>query len=199
MIAYFFSYFFPFLLIIILIGILSRFLKLKLPNHYLLFVNCLLAIIVVLIPINGLSVGRWIYSLNANVSIVFTVMLLYKILADYLGIDLLDETSRKTAWIFGVLAGIFLYPFAWGIGMIDPYEWGFSFSGLFVAIMALTLILFYKENRFGWALLAAVLGLNLGLLESINLWDYLIDPYYFFFSMGMSITILFKRLFSTGA
>ena len=199
MIIYLFSYVFPAFLVLYLLGKLSRYVKTGLSGRSLLMINSCLAALAVMIPINGLPVGRWVYSLNANVSVVFTVILLHKILADYLGFDLLDKTARKTAWIFGALVGISFYPFALGIGMIDPYEWGFSFSGLFLAAMVLTLVLFYKQNRFGWALLAAILGLNLGLLESINLWDYLIDPYYFLFSMGIFITFLTKRFLSKGA
>ncbi len=36
--------------------------------------------------------------------------------------------------LFGALGGLALYPFALGVGSIDPYEWGWRFSPLFVVI-----------------------------------------------------------------
>lgn len=195
MATYLFSYLFPVLLVVLLLGSLAKRVKPDVSGRLLLVVNCCLAAIIVMIPINGLSVGRWIYSINANVSIVFTVILLHKILVNYLDFDLLDKTAMKTAWIYGALMGIFLYPLAMGMSLVDPYEWGFSFSGFFVIAMFFTLLLLIKGNAFGLALMAAVLGLNLGLLESINLWDYLIDPFYFLFSLGMITTMLTKRFF----
>lgn len=195
MITYLFSYFFPALLVVLLLGTLTKHVKLGMSGRLRLVFNCCLAAIIVIIPVNGLPVGRWIYSINANVSIVFIVILVHKILADYLGFDLLDKTAWKTAWMYGALVGIFLYPLTLGMSMVDPYEWGFSFSGFFVVAMFFTLFLLVKGNTFGFALMAAILGLNLGLLESINLWDYLIDPFYFLFSLGMVITMLTKRFF----
>lgn len=199
MITYLFSYFFPALLVVLLLGTITRRVKPGMSGRLQLVFNGCLAAIIVMIPVHGLPVGRLIYSINANVSIVFTVILVHKILVDYLDFDLMDKTALKTAWIYGALVGIFLYPLTLGMSMVDPYEWGFSFSGFFVVTMIFTLFLLFKGNRFGFALMAAILGLNLGLLESINLWDYLVDPFYFFFSVGMVITIMTKRLLSKGA
>lgn len=194
MIIYLFSYIFPALLVILLLGVVTRQIKPGMPGSHSLVFNSCLAAIIVMIPVNGLPVGRWVYSINANVSIVFIVILVHKILADYLDFDFLDKTAWRTAWIYGALVGIFLYPLTLGMSMVDPYEWGFSFSGFFVVTMFFTLFLLVRGNAFGFALLAAILGLNLGVLESINLWDYLIDPFYFLFSLGMIITMLTKKI-----
>ena len=92
--------------------------------------------------------------------------------------SLFSEREWTTAWSFGAIGGLALYPMALGLGSFDPYEWGWRFSLLFVAIGALTAWLIWKQNRFGFLLLLAVVAFQLRLLESTNYWDYLLDPVY---------------------
>jgi len=89
-----------------------------------------------------------------------------------------SQRDWRTAWGFGAVGGLALYPLALGVGSIDPYEWGWRFSPLFVVIGALTVWLVWKQNRFGLLLLLAAVAFHLRLLESTNYWDYLLDPVY---------------------
>ena len=73
---------------------------------------------------------------------------------------------------------------ALGLGGFDPYEWGWPFSPLFIAVGALTAWLMWRQNRFGVVLLIAALAFQLELLESSNYWDYLLDPIYSLVSIG---------------
>ena len=75
-------------------------------------------------------------------------------------------------------AGLGLYPLALGWGSFDPYEWGWSFSPLFVAVAVMTALLAWKQNRFCLPLLLAIAAYHLRLQESANYWDYLLDPVY---------------------
>jgi hypothetical protein len=97
-------------------------------------------------------------------------------------------------WAFGAVAGLALYPLALGWGRFDPYEWGWSFSPLFVVSAALSVILLWKQNRFGLLLLLAILAYSLRLLESANYWDYLLDPVYCVVSM---VAILWRLRLSS--
>jgi hypothetical protein len=85
--------------------------------------------------------------------------------------------------VFGAFAGLMLYPAALGVGSIDPYEWGWYRSPLFVMVGLLTGWLIWTRNRFGLLLLAAVAAFHLRLGESSNYWDYLVDPVYWFASL----------------
>ena len=66
---------------------------------------------------------------------------------------------------------------ALGLGRFDPYELGWSFSWLFVLVMITTGVLIFIKNRFGVVLVACIFAYDLRLLESPNLWDYLVDPF----------------------
>ena len=60
---------------------------------------------------------------------------------------------------------------------INPYLAGWGFSWLFVVMCGVTILLLIMKNRFAVVLMAAILADNLHLLESTNLWDYLVDPF----------------------
>ena len=140
-------------------------------------------------PVGGLPLARWLISFNANFSITLTAALLCKIVEDFSGIRLLDEKAFLTCWGFSITAGVILYPMALGLGRFDPYPAGWAFSWLFVGMCAFTATLLAMKNRFALVLMADIFAYNLGLLESTNLWDYLVDP----FLVLVSCTALARR------
>jgi MFS family permease len=144
----------------------------------LLAVTGAIAVVVLLLPVQGLVVARWVAGLNANFSIPLTVMLAVIVWERVFERSLLSEREWATAWSFGAIGGLALYPMALGLGSFDPYEWGWRFSPLFVAIGALTVVLVWTQNRFGFLLVLAAVAFQLRLLESTNYWDYLLDPVY---------------------
>ena len=128
------------------------------------------------VPIDGLPLGRWLHGIDANFSIPFALVLLDFVLAPLLRRPLLDDRSRLTASRFGVVGGLLLYPLALGIGPLDPYVAGWRSPGVGVAAAGLGAALLLRRDRFGLALLAAGAAWRIGLLESTNAWDYLLDP-----------------------
>jgi hypothetical protein len=141
------------------------------------------ALAVLLVPFAGLPVARWIAGLSANFSIPLTGVLAAAVWERAFGTQILSPRDWRTAWLFGALGGLTLYPFALGLSSFDPYEWGWRFSPLFVAVGALTTWLLWKQNRFGLLLLLAAVGFHLRLLESPNYWDYLLDPVFWLVSL----------------
>lgn len=137
-----------------------------------------IAVVVLLVPVQGLVIARWVAGLNANFSIPLTVILAVIVWERVFERSLLAEREWTTAWSFGAIGGLALYPMALGLGSFDPYEWGWPFSPLFVVIGALTVLLIWKQNRFGFLLVLAAVAFQLRLLESTNYWDYLLDPIY---------------------
>ena len=83
-------------------------------------------------------------------------------------------------FVFRLVAtgGLFLYPMALGLGPFDPYTLGFASTGL-LAVLALfaSLAWWRRYHVCLGAIVLAVLAYRLDLLESSNLWDYLLDPW----------------------
>jgi len=171
-----FSFVFPFLLMMALcqkaLMVLGRSPKGWGPILAIASVSALL----VVLPVGGLPVGRWLVSLYANPSIPITALLFSRVMKNSLQIRLLDPTASQTCRIFSLVAGAALYPMALGVGNFDPYSAGWHFSWLFVMLLVITLVLIFLNNRFACVLVATILAYNLHLLESGNLWDYLVDP-----------------------
>jgi hypothetical protein len=49
---------------------------------------------------------------------------------------------------------------------------------LFGAVAAVAALLIWRANRFGWILVGTALIYLVGVQESRNFWDYLVDPLY---------------------
>jgi hypothetical protein len=136
-----------------------------------------------LVPIAGLPLGRWLHGLGQTFSIPFLVVLLDVVVAAFLGRPRgagawLDLPARRAAAWWAAVAAVLLYPAALGVGRFDPYALGWSDPGLAAAAAVVGAMLALAGNRFGAVLLAAGAAWHLGLLESDNAWDYLVDPVY---------------------
>ncbi|MGL4767870.1 MAG: hypothetical protein ACRCV6_07310 [Formosimonas sp.] len=79
---------------------------------------------------------------------------------------------------FGLTAlALVFYPLALGLGRFDPYQLGFSPLILLAVLAVLTLCLLQRQYFFTAGLIVlAVVAWRLELKESVNLWDYLLDP-----------------------
>lgn len=176
------------------------------PVAFLLLIFCLatrwrwfaamtvLAIGIVLIPVNGLPLGRWFIGLCANFSLPLLALIASIIGRRIFNVELLGKNGNRAAMWFGAIAGVVLYPMALGLGPVDPYALGWRFSWLFAGTGALTMLLLWRGNRFGLVLLAAIITYHLGLLESENYWDYLVDPIYFLISLTIGSWQIFRRI-----
>lgn len=172
-----FSFVFPFLLIMALLqggaGLLGRDLRGWRPTLILVLISAFITVT----PVGGLPLARWMMSFNANFSISLTAILFYKITESSFGVKLLDKNALLTCWVFSLTAGLILYPMALGLSRFDPYQAGWGFSWLFVVVCGVTILMLIMKNRFAVVLIAAIFAYNLRLLESTNLWDYLVDPF----------------------
>jgi hypothetical protein len=160
----------------------------------LLIVSGVVAVGVLLIPVERIALARWVASISPSFSVPLTGLLAIAAWERAFSRQVLTERDRNAAWTFGAVAGLLLYPFALGVSRIDPYEWGWSASPLFIAVGVLTAWLIWRRNRFGFLLLLAVTAFHLQLLESSNYWDYLIDPIYWL----ASLVVLGTRALSRG-
>jgi hypothetical protein len=172
-----FSFVFPFFLIMVLLqggaGLFGR----DLRGWRLTLIFVLSSVFIAVTPVGGLPLARWMISFNANFSISLTAILFCRVLESSFGVKLLDKKALLTCWGFSLTAGVILYPMALGLGRFDPYQAGWGFSWLFVVVCGVTILLLIMKNRFAVVLMAVILAHNLHLLESTNLWDYLVDPF----------------------
>jgi hypothetical protein len=87
---------------------------------------------------------------------------------------------RERMALNGVIAvaAVFLYPVALGWGDWDAYRLGWGSLSLWATLLALSLVFWIKGLRLLLLLVGlALLAWSAGLMESTNLWDYLIDPW----------------------
>ena len=92
------------------------------------------------------------------------------------------------------IAALFLYPLALGWGDWDAYRLGWGSWGLWATLLALSLVFWIKGLRLLPLLIAlALLAWTVGLMESTNLWDYLIDPWLALSALFQCIKALLLR------
>jgi hypothetical protein len=137
-----------------------------------------------LLPLGDFTLWRWVMSAHANPSVLFVGFL-----AAYVGTRLsgrvwLSLGERRTAYVLGFAIGLVLYVSATGFFGPDLYAAAWESRLVVVVTGALAAALIVSGNRVGILLLAA-LGASMGdVLESDNVWDYLIDPAFWFLSVG---------------
>ena len=148
--------------------------------------KCVLLIVatygLVMLQVFDLSLAGWLRGMVGDLSIPSVLLLAAALfmrlhrLAGGQAESVWDARNRYTLLLFLSVLALLLYPFALGIGILDPYRSGFGSIG-FILILAL---LSLWALRRGLVLLPlasalAVTAWSLNWYESTNLWDYLID------------------------
>ena len=146
-----------------------------------------------MIPVGGLNAGRWLASFVSGMSIPLLAFMIHRIQHRAGGSRILKGSAIQQLFVFEAISGIVLYPSALGLGMFDVYELGWGFSGLTVAVVAMSIWAIWVGSGFGLVLITALLSWELGLMESQNLWDSLVDPLMFILSMVILITQAVKK------
>jgi len=90
-------------------------------------------------------------------------------------------SPKKTPLGFKVPVGliaIVFYPLALGLGMLDPYAWGYGSIGLLTATIFFAIVCGLTGWTKGvWILSFAIIAWAAHWHESTNLWDYFLDPF----------------------
>jgi hypothetical protein len=86
------------------------------------------------------------------------------------------------------VVAILFYPFALGFTMFDPYAWGYHSSVFAGTILLVAAIYFFTKHSWEALVLSiAVIAWSIHWHESMNLWDYLLDPFLAVWAIGLSI------------
>jgi hypothetical protein len=162
------------LLAVLLTVLLGRFVK---DSRQRMVVVAVLLASGLFIPIHGLSIAQWLRSTLGDLSII-TLVVFSNILAQRLfKYRLLAPTTLNSLLLGVALAGVVFYPLALGVSEFDPYQLGYAPVWMSALLCIASIIAWLTAMR-GLAiiLLLPLLAFNLHLLESYNLWDYLLDP-----------------------
>ncbi|MBL4866828.1 MAG: hypothetical protein JKY67_11170 [Pseudomonadales bacterium] len=109
------------------------------------------------------------------------------------------DRDRQFMLACAVVCSVVLYPFALGWGPVDTYSWGYGHIGfaLGLLVICLTAWQFKYYVTVIWLLLG-IIAYQLGIYESNNLWDYLIDPFLALYAISYFIRRLISRLIPKG-
>lgn len=142
------------------------------------------AALLVLLPWEGVSAAGWFAGATAGFSLPLLALVAH-VTGRMLGCrGFLRTSDLRDIGRGGLVLGVLLYPAALGwAGWEDTYELGWmAYPDLLCVIW--TLHLLRKGSRLAWILVLTLAfwlfqtltGNRLGLMESTNLWDYLVDP-----------------------
>lgn len=139
-----------------------------------------LVFVIAVIPVIGLPPVGYIGGVIGDVSTLLAALLVWLAMCrcQLKGIGNEDHAFElRPITLPLALIAIAFYPTALGLGMVDPYDWGFQPLVLF-SIVSIYGIWLVQRNYFVSAIILAVclIAYLVRLQESDNLWDYLLDP-----------------------
>ncbi len=138
----------------------------------------LIAIAVVLvIPFTGTRPVAALRAITGDLSITTLVLLLAAAWRRVGDLPPLPWPQTRSTLLLVLVAAVMLYPAGLGIGQWDPYRLGFGLALPLLAALVVVAALVRKQYLTALAISAALLAFGLRLLESENLWDYLLDPW----------------------
>lgn len=125
-----------------------------------------------------LPLVAYVRGISSDLSITLLGLACTGMVRRWRGEGLVDARERMALYAAVAAAALLLYPMALGWGDWDPYRAGWGAPGMLIGLLAVTLFFWAKGLRLLPVLVAlALLAWAFGLLESTNLWDYLLDPW----------------------
>ena len=168
----FFTYYI--VLAIILRSLTSSFYNKRLVNSLTLFAPLLILII----PFSGLPIVYYLRGATGDLSVITVILLSGVITGKFYKFEILNKNSADYFYITVFVIGSIFYITSLGYGQFDPY--GLAFESLLIpfGLLACAVLLIWKK-QYGLALLliVPVIAYESGLLESNNIWDYVLDPF----------------------
>ncbi len=136
------------------------------------------AIIVLSIPVWGVSLAGFVRGITGDLSMPTLVLLTLALVRSLSGHALAGEANRHAMLKAIAIAAVLFYPFALGISMFDPYRLGYGSLWFMVPLLALAVWSSLRfSTLFALCIALAVAAWSAGWYESPNLWDYLLDPW----------------------
>jgi hypothetical protein len=173
---------------VLLTLLLERPVKNKL--HLILVVVGLLPLILFL-PVQGLAIAQWLRSVVGDLSVLSIILLLNILLQRWFNHSLITHSARSLLLSGVLLVSAVLYPLALGLSSFDAYQLGYE-PVIIPLILGIASIMAWLTSKrdLSIVLLLPLMAHNLNLLESTNLWDYLLDPGLLIYALVQSLAII---------
>ena len=139
-----------------------------------------LCFVVLWLPVGAahLPLLAYVRGISSDLSITLVALTCLGLWRRLLGLPVIVRREKTALYGAIAVAALFLYPTALGWGDWDSYRSGWGSWGLWAALLALSSLAWVKGLRLLPMLVAlALLAWCAGLMESSNLWDYLVDPW----------------------
>ena len=163
------------------------------PNPFPFSIKLLLALLIGNVLFWPLGLGMelplvsYVRGVTGDLSIVLTLLLWSSLL----------PSSKPTPMAFKfaiVIIAIGFYPFALGLGMIDPYAWGYGSFAFLIAVIVFAVVCALANWTKGvWIIAIAIIAWAAQWHESSNLWDYLLDPFLAIWALFSLVGMLYRR------
>ncbi len=146
------------------------------------------AIIVLSIPLWGLSLAGFVRGITGDLSIGSLVLLAASLWYSLSGKAVVEAHNRLAMLKAAMLVALLFYPLALGISMFDPYRLGYGNLWFMAALLGVSV---WASLRYSTLLAVcvalAVAAWGAGWYESTNLWDYLLDPWLAIYAFAVHI------------
>lgn len=151
-------------------------------------------IIVLSIPLWGVSPAGFVRGITGDLSIATLVLLGLALVRSLAGRALVEEQNRNAMLRAVLIAGLLFYPLALGLGMFDPYRLGYGNLWFVLVLSGLAVWSSLRYSTlFALCMASAVIAWSVGWYESANLWDYLLDPWLVIYALAVQMKLLFAR------
>jgi hypothetical protein len=144
----------------------------------------LLCITASVFPFGTLAAVGYLRGVCGDLSLLTQILLGCTVIHHVAGWKLLCEQDRRFLFTIIGVAGLVLYTTAGRYWHFDAYALGFSGMAIVLVLVPLTLWLWRSRPCAGLVLLVSVGAFNLKVLDSTNVWDYLIDPWVTIYAWG---------------
>jgi len=135
----------------------------------------------------NLPLVAYVRGFTGDLSIVLTLLLWSSLL----------PANKPTPIAFKFAVAIIsccFYPFALGLGMVDPYGWGYGSAAFLIGVIIFALVCGLVNWMKGvWIIAIAILAWTVHWHESANLWDYLLDPFLAIWALFALSGVIYRR------
>ena len=148
--------------------------------------------VVLVVPVGGLPVWAWAFSICPNPSMPLLGLICVALWPRLGGVRLFKAADWRATWAFGAVAGTVLYFQPVYLSGSDFYFWGWHHQAAILVLAGTAGLFLACGSRLGLLLLVALLAYEFQGLESRNAWDYVIDPVFWLISVTLG-TVHFAR------
>lgn len=155
----------------------------RVPRQFIV-ITLLTAFAIALFPVHDLMIAGYVRGIIGDLSITSMILLMYFIIEAYSGKTHFSAFEKQRLHRCILLLGLILYPFALGLSLLDSYSLGYGNFWLIPVFVVIIAGLIIGQS---WIILAMLIcgisGYVFHIMESSNLWDYLIDIWIFLYCL----------------